>query len=199
MEASAVRELANIGLGHATTSLSELLGRPFNMQVPNVETVGLSRVSELMGDPLDLAVGIYMPISGDITGHLVFLFPWGSAQSLWKSLVGSSPDSPSDVDDLFASAALEIGNIINSSFLNAIADMTGLALHATPPLVSIDLGATIVSSVVAEAELEEVVALSIETEIFDTTDTVTHGYFLCVPTLGGLKLIFSRLGIPEAA
>lgn len=169
------------------------------MTVPSVTTVGLESIPYLLGSPDETTVGIYMAVEGDLTGHLAFLFPWASAQNLWNMLLGTAPVTPCDVDPLCASAILEIGNIINSSFLNAISDMCDLKLHATPPLVSVDSCAAIAGTVTVEAELANAVALSIETSIFESDSKQTQGYFLCIPTLDGLELLFQRLGLREAA
>ncbi|MCA0359808.1 MAG: chemotaxis protein CheC [Armatimonadetes bacterium] len=199
MQMSAIREMANIGLGHATTALANVTGKSFNMDIPNVETVCLEEVPMMMGDPSDVCVGISMPIEGDVEGYTAFLFPWKSAQELWGMLLGYSPESPEDVDDLPASAMLEVGNILSASFMNALSDMTGLKIHATPPMVSIDLAYTIAASIVAEAELSDAVALAIETRLFGMENQQTTGYFLCVPTLEGLNKLFAALGIQGAA
>lgn len=199
MEMSAIREMSNIGLGHATTALANMTGKSFNMEIPNVETVALEQVPLMMGDPEAVAVGICMPIDGDITGHTAFLFPWASAQDLWRMLIGTAPETPADIDELAASVMLEIGNIVSSSFLNAISDMSNLKLHATPPMVSVDLVYTIAATIVAEAEMDEAVALALETRLYGVDDCGTTGYFLCVPTLDGLQRLFTALGIPEAA
>lgn len=199
LQMSAVREMANIGLGHATTALSDLTGRSFNMEIPNVETVAIEKVPDMVGSPDEVCVGILMPIDGDISGHIAFVFPWDSAQQVWKYLIGTFPETPDNVDELAASAMLEIGNILNSSFMNAISNMTELKIHATPPVVSVDTCYTVTSSVVVEAELQEVVALAIETKIYDQDDLGTRGYFLCIPTVEGLDLMLRRLGVAEAA
>ncbi|MBL8068604.1 MAG: chemotaxis protein CheC [Armatimonadetes bacterium] len=199
MEMSAVREMANIGLGHATTALATVTGKAFNMEIPKVETVSLEQVPMMIGDPEEVTVGICMPFEGDIEGHTAFLFPWASAQDLWRMLIGTAPESPAEIDELAASAMLEIGNIVSSSFLNAISDMSGQKLHATPPMVSVDIAYTIAATIVAEAELEEAVALALETRLFGMDDSQTTGYFLCVPTVSGLNRLFGALGIPEAA
>jgi len=190
--------MANIGLGHATTALSELTGHSFNMSIPSVDSVPVNTISALVGGEETVCVGVFMPIEGDVEGHIAFLFPWGSAQRIWTLLIGSAPAEVSAVGELEASAMLEVGNILNSSFLNALSDMTGLALHATPPMVSVEMASAIAQSIVAEAEQREVVALAIETAIFDEAEA-TRGYFLCIPTLAGLQLLFERLGIAEAA
>lgn len=198
MELSAVRELSNIGLGHATTALSELTQRPFNMTVPNAESVAMDDIPERLGSDEQAFVGIYMPIEGEIGGHMAFLFPWASAQSLWRMLLGSAPESPAEVDEMYASATLEVGNIINSSFLNAISDMTGASLHATPPLMAIEMASAILQAIVSEASYRDHVALSIQTEIYDENGSV-DGTFFYIPTVGGLHTLFARLGIAEAA
>lgn len=197
LELSAVRELANIGLGHATTALSDMTGRSFNMSVPSAQAVALTSLPALLGDE-SLCAGIYMPVDGDIDGIMAFMFPWSSAQSLWTMLLGSAPDTVESVSELEASALIEIGNIINGSFLNAIADMTGFTLHATPPALAVDMSYVILESIVAEASLTEHVALSIENEIFDS-EKKASGVFLYIPTMGGLQALFGALGIPEAA
>lgn len=199
MQMSAIREMANIGLGHATTALATVTGQSFNMDIPNVETVALESVPLLIGDPEGVAVGICMPFEGDVEGHTAFLFPWESARQLWTMLIGYAPESPENLDDLAASAMLEVGNIVSSSFLNAISDMAGLKLHATPPLVSIDLTYTIASTIVAEAEMTDVVALAIETRLYGLEGLDTTGYFLCVPTVTGINRLFCALGLSEAA
>ncbi len=198
LQLSAVRELANIGLGHAMMALAELTGKPFNMTVPYAENVALTNIPQMLGDNDTISVGIYMPVEGDIEGHMAFLFPWAAAQHIWEMLLGSSPESPDQVGELEASVMLEIGNIINSSFLNAISDMTDYKLHATPPFVSIDYGSSILSAIVTEASMAEHCALAIETEILNERNEAS-GIFLYIPSVGGLKLLFNALGIMEAA
>lgn len=198
MQLSAIRELANIGLGHAMTSLSVLTGRPFNMTVPYAENVALTSIPQMIGDGDGLTVGIYMPVEGDIEGHMAFLFPWESACRIWTMLLGAPPTGPEEVSELEASAMIEVGNIINSSFLNAISDMTEYKLHATPPFVAVDQASSILSAVVTEASTEEHAALAIETEILDENE-MASGIFLYIPTVGGLKMLFNAFGILEAA
>lgn len=198
IELSAVKEMTNIGLGHATTALSTMTGKAFNMSVPDVESLALEKLPELLGGDEAFAAGIYMPIEGDMTGHIAFFMPWPSAQSLWRMLLGSMPPSPFEISDLDASALLEIGNIINSSFLNAIADMTGLALHATPPYLAIEMAAAILDAIVVEASSNDHVALAIRTLINDMEGSL-EGFFVYIPSIGGLRHLFTKLGIAEAA
>jgi len=199
LEFSAIGEMANIGIGHATTALSEIAGKPFNMSIPSVDSVSLENAHTLVGGAYELTVCTYMPFEGDADGHTAFLFPWRGACELWDILVGSHPETPEDVDELYASAMLEVGNILNSNFLNAIADMADVRMAAMPPSVSIESAVVILNSLVAEAEMNERVALAIETTIHPMDAEEVQGVFLCIPDLKGLKVLFRKLGIEEAA
>jgi chemotaxis protein CheC len=198
LEQSAVAELANIGLGHATTALSEITGRPLHMSIPYADSMKLEEIPLRLGEAEGLTVGIMMPIEGEAEGHIMFLTDWAGACQIWRFTIGSAPSGLAAIGDLEASAMLEIGNIINSSFLAAIADTTGLQIHSTPPYMAVDMAACILESVVVEASLDEHYALAIRTEIRDDGEAF-EGFFLYIPTLEGLREAFRRLGLPEAA
>ncbi len=195
---SALHEMANIGLGHALKSLSELTDKPFNMAIPQVDLLPAEHVHQLTPDPEAMCVGVLMPFCGDVEGHLAFLFPWASAQTLWRMLLGSSPETPADVDEIATSAMLEIGNIINSSFLAALSDFTQLHLESTPPMLGMEMVGALASSIMTEAEMSDSVVLALETSIFDAANE-TQGYFMCIPSRSGLSVFFKGLGIEEAA
>lgn len=198
IQVSAIHEIANIGLGHAMTALSEMTGHAFNMSVPSVDSVPTSTISELVGGPEMPCVGTTMAIAGDVTGFVAFVFDWSSACSLWRMLLGVAPASIEETSELEASAMLEVGNILNSSFLNAISELTGLAMHATPPSVGIEMASALTSQIILEAEMCESVALTLETSIFDA-DAETKGFFLFIPSREGIDQVFNRLGLGEAA
>lgn len=198
IEMSAVREMANIGLGNATTALSEMTGKTFHMAVPDVESLEYEQLPALMGGGEAQTAGIYMPIEGDVPGHIAFLMPWRSAQALWRMLLGSQPQSQFEISEMDASAMLEVGNIINSSFLNAIADMTGFAMHATPSSLAIEMCSAILDAIMVEASEKDHYALAIRTIISDYEGSI-EGFFVYVPSAWGLQILVSSLGLSEAA
>jgi len=93
---------------------------------------------------------------------------------------------------------LEIGNIINGSFLSAISDMTNLSLEATPPSMCVDMCEAVLGSIVTEASRADHSALAVRTVITDESGGV-DGFFVFIPTVGGLRKLFTALGLPEAA
>lgn len=198
VQLSAVHEIANIGLGHALIALSQMTGRSFNMTIPNVDAVPASTLTDLIGGPEVATVAVLMPYEGDVEGEMAYLFPWESGQRLWQLLLGSAPQRFDEISELHMSVVLEIGNIINSSFLNAISEMTDLKMHATPPAFALDMACSIADEIVTDAEVREAVALAVETVIYDTEEE-TKGYFVLIPTRETLQTLFERLGIADAA
>jgi len=198
IQISCLSEMANIGVGHAATAIAQMTNKPFQMSVPTVRSVELEAIPLMVGAVEELTVGIYMPVDGDVPGHMAFLFPWRSAQAFWRLLLGQAPESPEQIGELEASVMLEVGNIMNSSFLNAISEMCGLPIHATPPLLAVEMAAAILQAIVLEATTTDSHALSIETKV-SCEEEHAEGYFLFIPTLGGLQRLFSSLGLPEVA
>ncbi|MBS1721193.1 MAG: chemotaxis protein CheC [Armatimonadetes bacterium] len=198
MAMSVIREISNIGVGHAATALSGMTGQTFHVTVPSADEVELTDVPALVGFPEEVAVCILMPVEGDLTGQMGWLMPWTSAVALWNLVIGTAPEDPSSVDELASSAMLELGNIVDSGFLNAISDMTGLKVHASPPFLSIDMGVAVLYQIFAEAQLAGLSALSVRTSIQNETGDI-EGFFIYFPTDGSLQTLFASLGIQEAA
>ena len=97
-----------------------------------------------------------------------------------------------------ASAMLEVGNIINSNFLNAIADMTGFAMHATPSSLAVEMCSAIIDGIIVEASDKDHYALAIRTIINDGEGSI-EGFFVYIPSAWGLQVMVSSLGLSEAA
>lgn len=199
LQLSAVQELANIGLGRAAMALGELTGQTYHLGVPNVKEVGLEAVPMLLEDGDNLYAAAYTPAEGDISGHLAFLFDWESVQHLCAILIGSAPESLDDISDIHLSIISEVGNILNGSFLNAISEMTGITVHLQPPQASIDYGVSILSSIAAEAEISEAMALSVDTALESIGQVRLKGSFLLIPGPDRLVKLFKALGLEAAA
>ena len=114
-----LKELANIGVGNAATSLSQMLnGERINMEVPEVAVVPLQEVPESVSTSEEAPVGAVYFTTRESELDLVFLFvlPMDSIMLLVKRLI---PGSESGVlGEMERSLILELGNIAGS-YLNA--------------------------------------------------------------------------------
>src|SRR5947209_7738425 len=159
MQLDALRELANIASGTAATALSQMLGQEVELNVPRALALPLADAVESAGAPDDIVTGVVLGLEGDIDALVLLLIPIKDSETLCQLL---GVEAQTEVGD---SALSEIGNILGTSYLNALAMMTGLDLMPTPPTLATDLLGAIVASVLAQAAGETDLALVLDSEL----------------------------------
>ena len=92
------------------------------------------------------------------------------------------------------SALAEIGNILGTSYLNAIAAMTGLGLEPSPPYVATDLLAAIVASVLAQSAGSSDVALVLDSNL-ELAEEACALSFMLLPASGRADDLLAPLGL----
>ena len=110
------------------------------------------------------------------------------AESLCQML-GVEPGS-----EYVPSALGEVGNIVGSSYINALAEMTGMALEPTPPGVASDMLGAIVETVLAGHAHTGDIALVLDSDLVVEGDDCSIS-FLLVPDQGGVDDMLARLGL----
>jgi chemotaxis protein CheC len=192
LQLDALRELANIASGNAATSLAQMLGREVDLNVPRVLALPLADAVEACGSPEDSTVSVVIPLEGDVTGVVLLLIEPEGAEALCK-LLGVDA-----WDEIGESALREIGNILGTSCLNALASMTGLHLEPRPPHLTTDMLGAIVSSLALSqtASTELVLVLDSELAVADEPCSIS---FVLLPTEGGVSDLLAPLGLAEAA
>jgi len=188
LQLDALRELANIGSGNASGALSALLGRPVDISVPSAQAVSFAEAVEATGDPETKVTGIVLGIVGDLSGVVLLLVSPADADALC-SMLGVEPGSE------YAPSALgEVGNIVGSSYINALAEMTGMAIEPTPPATATDMLGAIVESVLASQAHAGDVALMLDSELAVEGSDCSVAFML-VPSEDGVGELLERLGL----
>jgi|SoiMethySBSTD1v2_1073268.scaffolds.fasta_scaffold363894_2 chemotaxis protein CheC len=192
LQLDALRELANIGSGTAATALSSMLGRPVDVSVPSARALPLAEAVEATGDPEAEANAVVIPVIGDLTGVVLLLFTPEDAAGICR-LLGVEPDSE------WAESALgEIGNIVGTSYMNAMGAMTGLEMEPDPPLAARDmLGALVASVVMDQLDGTSDTTLLLDSELLVEGESCSMS-FLLVPAAGGVQVLLERLGLGDA-
>lgn len=196
-----LKEVGNIGAGHAATALSKLLNKTIDMKVPHVRIVSFDQITELVGGSDNVVAAIYLRIEGEAPGNMFFMLPVDEATQLIQYLTG---DSSFDFDqppypELGLSALQEVGNILAGSYLSAFSDFTKLNLQPSVPALSVDMAIAILSYGLLELSQVGDYAIVIETEILEVVDEnsrKTRGHFFLLPDPGSYEKIFEALGVP---
>ena len=183
-----LRELANIGSGQAAAALSAMLGHPVDISVPTAAVLPLNDAIDLAGPTDELRYGVLVPIFGDMDAIVVLLVPEEDAQTLC-GVFGMTPD-----DEMGRSVLQECGNVLGTSYINALGQMSGMEMEPAPPEVVADmLGAILASVLLARGEDVD------EALILDSALTVEGKpcslSFLLLPQVGGISQLLSRIGL----
>jgi len=188
LQLDALRELANIASGNAATALSQMLGREVGLSVPRVLALPLADAVEACGSPDESITSVVIPLEGDIDGLVLLLISTEGASALCR-LLGA--EAGSEIGD---SALREIGNILGTSCLNALASMTGLNLGPCPPHLTTDMLGAIVSSLAVSqaASTDLVLVLDSELEVADEPCSIS---FVLLPSGSGVTDLLTPLGL----
>jgi len=184
----ALRELANIGSGNASTALSSMLGRTVDITVPSAFMLPMAEAVGTIGDPEAEATGVVLGVLGDMPASVLLLFSPRDAE-LMCGLLGVEAGT-----EIGTSALMEIGNIVGSSYINALAEMTGLALEPSPPAAATDMLGAIVQTVLAERAGAGDMALLLDSDLVVEREDCSVS-FLLVPDQGGVEQMLAGLGL----
>lgn len=189
-----LKEIGNIGAGHAATALSKLLNKPVDMQVPKVNIVSFNELTNILGGEEVVVVTVFLRIEGDISGNMFFILSEEGAQQLVKSMLGQSEES---FNVLELSAIQEVGNILSGSYLSSLADFTKLKVYPSVPNVAIDMAAAILSYGLIEFSKIGDYALLIDTTFLNIDGTEgIKGHFFLLPDPDSFNILFQSLGVP---
>lgn len=191
----ALREIGNIGIGNAVTSLAQLINHRINMKVPKACFLDFEKVIELVGGYEELVSCVGLRLLGDIPGMVLFVFSELGTYSMVDMLMGLEVGSTSELDDMGQSAVKEVGNVLTGSFISAISKMSNMRMVTTVPIFAFDmLGAVLTSFMIASGRVEDKV-LVIETELFQELDSRIKGHFFLLTEPGSIQQLFASLGI----
>src|SRR6476659_8402137 len=106
----ALREVANIGAGHAATALSTLTGTRIMISVPMVNIVPPGDFVPELSPEVEV-VAVQMDMSGDIGGRTIFLLAVSAGLRLAERMLRRVRGTSANLGKLEQSALNEAGNI----------------------------------------------------------------------------------------
>jgi chemotaxis protein CheC len=190
-----LKEVGNIGAGHAATALSKLLDKPVDMQVPKVNVLPFQEVADMIGGAESIVIAVYLRVVGEAPGNMFFMLSLSSAKRLLQQLLGLEVENEDSFSEMEISAVSEIGNILAGSYLSSLSDLTQLNLAPTVPGLAIDMAGAIISYGLIEYGQVGDHALLIDTKFLEGHDEV-EGHFFFIPDPESFQKIFKALGVP---
>ncbi len=189
-----LREIGNIGSGNAASALAELLQCPTRINVPSVRALDFENAVNYLGGPENIAVGLLVNISGDISGMMLYIFQEDFASRMTERLFGSRIKNLMDMSEMESSLISEVGNIMGASYINAIASLAGMRIDVSVPMLTADMVGAILSVPAVEfAKVGDKVLFIDDSFIIDDSEIKSN--MILVPEMRSLDTLFGRLGV----
>jgi len=190
----AMREVANIGAGHAATALSQMTNRKIMITVPRINVRPLEEACDVVGTPSDVVAAVLMHMMGDLTGRALLLFPENAARMVCDFLLRREPGITQSFGVMEQSSLKEAGNILGSAYLNALSDFMGMMLVPSVPSLVIDLNGAILTTAHLNFGHDRDYAFCVETSFrVEGSAEPLGGHFLLLPDLASLRSIFDAI------
>jgi chemotaxis protein CheC len=194
VERDALREIANIGAGHAATALSQMTGRKIMIDVPEVSVRRLEEASDLIGPPDTIIAAVLMHMMGDMTGRTLLVLPEGSARALCAILLRNDAQDGPGFTDMQRSTVMETGNILCSAYLNALSDFMGMMLLPSVPALVVDQAGAVLTTAYLNFGHARDHVICVETSFrIDGSPEQLSGQFILMPDVASLAAIFDAI------
>jgi len=194
LQLDALREVANIGAGHAATALSQMTNRTIMISVPEVNVRALEDVTDLVGNADEVIAAVLMHMMGDLTGRTLVLFQQSAARALCDILLRREPGTTGEFAVMEQSALKEAGNILASAYLNALSDFMGMMLVPSVPSLAVDLSAAVLTSAYLNFGHARDFVFCVETSFrVEGTAEPLQGHFLLLPDIPSLRAILDAI------
>jgi chemotaxis protein CheC len=196
LELDALKEVANVGAGHAATALSQLTNRRIMIDVPKVQIRPIEEAASAV-DGSGVVAAILMHVLGDLTGRSLMLFEKDCALRLADMLLNREPGTTRVFGELEQSSLKETANILTGAYLNGLSDLLGLMLIPSVPSLAIDLCAAVLSTTYLSFGHDRGYVIILDTRFrFEPGDASMSGHFVLLPDPGSLSVILKavRLG-----
>jgi chemotaxis protein CheC len=196
LQLDALREVANIGAGHAATALSHMTGSTIMISVPTITIAQLEDVPSQIEDDEEPIAAVLMHMRGDLTGRTLLVFPRQTAARMASLMLRRPERAPAEFGPLEESAIKEAGNILSGAYMNALSEFLGLMLLPSPPSLAIDMSAAVLTTAYLQFGTDRDYVFAVETQFFlsDMGESL-RGFFLLLPDLDSLQAILRAVRV----
>ena len=196
LQLDALREVANIGAGHAATALSQMIGGRIMISVPRVSVTPLEEVPRQLADPEEPIAAVLMHMLGDLTGRTLLIFPRMTAKRLAELMLRRPINVEADLNELEQSAVKECGNILSAAYMNALSEFMGMMLLPSPPSLAVDMSSAVITTAYLQFTTEPNYVVCVESEfLMDESAERLRGLFLLLPDPASLQAILRAVRV----
>src|SRR5512132_2472928 len=173
LQLDALREVANIGAGHAATALSTMTGGTIMISVPTINIARLEDVPPQISAPEEPVAAVLMNMLGDLTGRTLLVFPKPTAIRMAELMLRKPQGT-----------------------FTALGDFMGLMLLPSPPSLAVDMSSAVLTTAYLQFGSDRDYVFCVESEFYmKDLDEHLRGFFLLLPDVASLQAILRAVRV----
>lgn len=196
LELDTLREIGSMGTGNAATALSQMLGREVRITLPEVRIMEYNEAIEWIGGPEEITAGVLVKLSGQINGIMLSVQPLEFVNIVLESTMSTRVEDYAALTDMGNSALVEVGNIMISTFINALSGLAGMDVNLTVPAFTVDMQGAILAVPMAEYGGQSDYIMTIGGNFICDNKQVPCR-LLMSPDLRSLNALLRKLGVSD--
>ncbi len=191
----ALQETGNIGCSHAATAVSQMINQEVDINVPHIFVQKIPDLREslrkISGNENKL-VGVYLELTDEFLGSILFLFPYKSALVLSDLLMFQPVGTSTELNEMSQSAITEVGNVVVSAYTNALSSFLDTSIMLSPPHYSEEIPDVFLDEITTAIGKDTSHALIFDTQFKGKKNQFTS-YFILLPSPQSLDILYDRL------
>ena len=196
LELDTLKEVGSIGTGNAATALSQMIGKEVRITLPEVRIMGYNEAIEWIGGPEQVTAGVLVGMSGQMSGVMLSVQKLGFINLVLEQMLGHPIEDYHQLDELGKTTLVEVGNIMISTFINALSGLSNISVNLTVPAFAVDMQGAILSVPMAAYGGMSDYLMTIGGNFVCEEEQVPCRLLLS-PDLGSLNFLLKKLGVAE--
>ncbi len=194
LEIDILKEIGSIGGGNAATALSSMLNAKVNMSLPKVEILDFNEALVNVGDPEEVVAAILVEMSGEVGGIMLFILTKEFSDEILLRMLGKTKEDFFELEEIDSSVLMEIGNIVISSYITAMASLVNMSVELSVPQLAVNMLGGIMSVPIAMMGQHSDRIMMI-TGKFKIDGKALNSNMLLLPDVESLNVLMKKLGV----
>ena len=196
LEIDTLQEIGSIGTGNAATALSQLLNCEVRITTPEVRIMGYNEAIEWIGGAEEITAGVLVRLGGKINGIMLAVQKLDFVNQVLQSMMDMQVEDYMGLGEMERSALIEVGNIMISTFINALSGLADLDIDLTVPAFTVDMQGAIMAVPMAEYGGQSDYIMTIGGNFLCNGNQVPCRLLLS-PDIRSLNFLLGKLGVSD--
>lgn len=183
-----LKEIINIGGGHAATSIAQMVDRRIDMGLPLTKKMSFTEVFQSSLPEEAIVKAIFIEVTGAAEGMFLCAMEGGEAERIIAMVMNGRPADR----EMATSALSEFVNILANSYLMAVAQFLEIQVQTSVPVIVEDMfGALLTSAYLEEYQFDDHI-LVIKNEFFNTMEKMEFSLYF-IPRAGMMNVLLDKI------